>query len=310
MDAARENQRGYLFALLSGALGGAKGIYAHYLYRYEAEPVTVSLWRAVVVVATLLALLAIFRRDWLVIERQDWGFFAAWGFIGPGLGFLLYFTSIEWNGVAIAAILLYTYPVIVTLLSIPLLGERLTAVKVGSALLAFCGIVLVSRPQSGMLSALDLRGVAVGLLTALAVAASSIFGKRAVAKYSSWTALLYSVGFGTIFLLGAQLSLQGIPDLVQPPRFWALLAGLGWFSTLGSMLAFNLSLERIEASRTALAATITPVVAAILAYVVLHESLSLSQITGMALVLASVLRVQHQGRGAAARAAGPESAHD
>ena len=295
MPAEKEDQKGYLFGLLSGALGAAKGIFAHYLYEYGVDPVTVSLLRAVVVVATLLVILGLFRKEYLTIERQDWRFFAAWGFLGPGLGFLLYFISIDWNGVAIAATLLYTYPVIVTLLSVPLLGERLTPVKVGSVLLAFAGIVLVSQPQGGMLSALDLRGLVVGLVTAFAVAASSIFGKRAVAKYSPWTALFYSVSFATIFLLGAQLTLQGRPPLVQPPRFWALLVALGWFATLGSMLAFNLALSRIDASRVAMAATITPVVAAILAYVVLGERLSLSQIVGMGLVLASVLWIQRQG---------------
>jgi drug/metabolite transporter (DMT)-like permease len=292
MTDSRDSTQGYVLALLSGALGGAKGIFAKALFTYQVDPLTVVALRVTVVAVTLLMLLALFRREWLAIDRKDWGFFARFGLIGVAGGFFLYFTSIDLNGVAIAAILLYTYPVFVTLLSAVFLDEQITASKAIAAALALAGVGLISGMQNRALSQLELRGVGVGLMTAVAVATNSVFGKKGVERYSSWTVLLYPMGFGTAFLLAAQFLFLGVPDLTQPPQFWGLILGLAWPSTLGAMLAYHYALTRIEASRAAVMATSEPVAATLLAYVVLQERLLPTQILGMALVLAGVVLVQ------------------
>ena len=139
--------------------------------------------------------------------------------VGIASSFYLYFTAIDLVGAAVAAILLYTYPVFVTLLSIFFLNERITVSKLISLVLVLTGIVFVSGIGKSAMSSLGLRGIILALLAAVASATSSIFGKKAVQKYSSWTIVYYSMGFGMIFLLAAQFTFVGLPNLAHPLFF-------------------------------------------------------------------------------------------
>jgi drug/metabolite transporter (DMT)-like permease len=268
------------------------GLFGKALFEYQTDPLTVVALRATLVLITLLVALAPSRRQWLFIQRQDWLFFAAYGLIGVATGFFLFFTALDLVGMAIATILLYTYPVFVTLLSVAFLGERVTASKIIALALTLGGVALVSEIYAPLSSQVDAHGVAVALLCAIAVATHSIFGKKAVQRYSSWTILLYSMGFGALFLMTAQVLFLGLPDLTRPPAFWGLLVALAWVPTLGANLAYVSALAHIEASRASVTATIEPVMATVLAYVFFQETLSLLQILGMALVLVGVLVVR------------------
>ena len=268
------------------------GIFGRALFAYQVGPLTVVALRAALAFVTLAIILVLFRRQWLSIQRQDWLFFAVYGLIGVAGGFFLYFTAVGLTGVSITTILLYTYPVLVAFLSAFFLGERITLSKVIALALTLGGVALVSEIYAPESSRLDGRGVIVALLCAVAVATHSIFAKKAVQKYSSWTVLLYSMGFGALFLMIAQFLFLGFPDLRHPPAFWGLFAALTWISTLGAYLAYVSSLARIEASRASIAATIEPVFAAVLAYVFFNEMLSPLQILGTVLVLVGVLVVQ------------------
>jgi len=240
----------------------------------------------------VVSTLVLFRREWLRIARKDWLFFAAYGLIGVAGGFFLYFTAIDLAGVAIAAILLYTYPAFVTILSAIFLHERFTVAKGVALVLVLIGAALVSEIGASLSAGVDLRGVGIALLSAVAVASHSVFGKKAVQRYNSWTILLYSMGFGALFLIVAQFLFLGVPNLVRPPAFWGLLIALAWISTLGANLAYISALARIEASQASITASIEPVIVVLLAYPFFGETLSLVQISGMVLVMVGVFVVQ------------------
>jgi DME family drug/metabolite transporter len=264
------------------------GVFGKALLEYQPDPLTVVALRATLAFITLGVVLALFRRPWLTIQRRDWPFFAAYGLLGIAAAFFLFFTALDLSGVTISVVLLYTYPVLVTLLSVVFLGERITASKIVALALTLGGVALVSEIYAPLASQVDVRGVAAALLCALSAAANSILGKRAVQRYSSWTVLLYAMGFGALFLMAAQLFSLGRPDLTRPPMFWGLLVALAWIPTLGAYLAYASALAHVEASRASITTTIEPVIAAVLAYVFYRETLSPLQVLGMALVLVGV----------------------
>ena len=89
-------------------------------------------------------------------------------FLGLGLGSVLFFTvcyfkSIEMLPLSIAAILLYTSPIWVTLMSVLFFKERLTLRRVAALVLAFGGCVLVSGLGGGGLTPLLLIGLCSGI---------------------------------------------------------------------------------------------------------------------------------------------------
>ena len=283
-------QRGYLLAAVAALLWSTMGLFGKALFEFGAAPLTVVALRATLVFLTLATYAGL--RGWPDIDRRDWLFFAAYGLVGVAAPYFLFFTAVQLVGVALTTILLYTYPAFVTLLSRVLLRERITRWKAMALLCSLAGVTLVAGVgASGGVHA-NPRGVAAALLAGLSASVYSIFGKKAVERHSPQTVMLYSCGFGSLFLLSAQFLSLGFPDLARPIAFWCLLLALAWVSTLAGSLAYIAALARIEASRASITATIEPVAAAGLAYVFFHEALSARQILGMALVVGGVFLVR------------------
>jgi threonine/homoserine efflux transporter RhtA len=136
----------------------------------------------------------------------------------------------------------------------------------------------------------------VGLLFAFAAAVTLaiylVGSERAGVRYDAFTTLTWAFGFATLFWL-----------LVRPP--WAfpfgqfaslehIALGLG-VAILGTLAPFLLNvsaLRHLPAPRVAVVATLEPVLASILAWVVHGEALTALQVLGGMLVLTAVAWVQ------------------
>lgn len=228
------------------------------------------------------------NRRALRIHPRDLGLFAAFGLLGVAAFFVVYMTAINTTTVATAAILLYTAPAFVLVLSALLFGETLTTPKAIAVACAFIGCVLVGRGYDLSSLRLNLPGVLAGLASGLAYALYTIFGKAALRRYSPLTTLTYALGFGTIFLGTVALSTTVIPR-AHPSSGWLALVYLALVTTLLAQVLYLAGLRYIDAGPASLLATVEPVTAALLGYLVLGERLEGLQIAGGALVVGAVI---------------------
>ena len=217
-------------------------------------------------------------------------------FLGLGLGSILFFTLCYFTAISImplstAAILLYTSPIWVTLLSALLFHERLTPLRLLALALAFGGCVLVSGPGGE----LSLRGLLIGLGAGLGYGLYSILGTIALRRYSpltvtAWTFLI--AGLGSAFLrspLGVWAKLQALP--AETP-VWSLLlffALMALVTAVVPFLSYTLGLRTVEPGRAAILATVEPLVATLFGALVFHEPLTLLSALGIALILSAVV---------------------
>jgi DME family drug/metabolite transporter len=197
-------------------------------------------------------------------------------------------------GVAGAAALLYTAPVMVALLSRPLLGEPLTPMRLGLALVVMLGAALAvtgGRPAAGLgdvaLPSL-LQGVAGGLLAAASYAGTILLARWAVPRYGVMKVLLLEILGGTA-ILGLLLPLFGRPPALPPTaEAWLFTIALAVATVWLANVLFFAALDRIQATPTAVTATIEPVVGALLALFLLHQNLSVLGWLGLVMVVAGV----------------------
>jgi drug/metabolite transporter (DMT)-like permease len=77
---------------------------------------------------------------------------------------------------------------------------------------------------------------------------------------------------------------------------WGLLLLLAVAQTIGALYAYTAGLRHLEAATASIIATFEPLVAACLAYFVLHESLEWPQLLGGAFILAAVILLQRPAR--------------
>src|SRR5207302_10534652 len=284
---------GYLFALAAGAVWGTTGPLSTALYRAGEAITGIGFWRLAIGFAGLLVY-GLFR-PWLFrIDRR------AWLLVGLGGGALValfevaYQFGIAGTGVAGAAALLYIAPVLVAILAKPLLGEQLTARRIVLAVVVMAGAALTVQGGSHGAGAAAIplpsliQGVAGGLLAMLSFAGTTLLARYAVPRYGA-TQVLFLEILGGVVVLGIVLPVAGHPPL--PPHttgawMYVLLLSLG--SVLAAHFFFFAAVKRIDAALTSVAATIEPVVGALLALLLFKQQLSPLAWLGLTMVVGGV----------------------
>ena len=122
-----------------------------------------------------------------------------------------------------------------------------------------------------------------GLVSGLAYATYYLFGKRYFVRYDPATLYMYALP------LGALLLLPGVTFNAKSALVWAWIAYLGIVPTYVALRVYAAGLVRVEATRAVTVATLEPVIAAALAYVVWGEALGAIAYIGAMLVLVGVI---------------------
>jgi drug/metabolite transporter, DME family len=285
---------GYLFALAAGAIWGTTGPLSTALYRAGEAITGIGFWRLVIGLVGFFVY-GLFRPQLFRIDRK------AWLLVGLGGGALValfevaYQFGIAGTGVAGAAALLYIAPVLVAILAKPLLGEQLTALRVALALVVMAGAALTVQGGShgtgeGLAIPLPslIEGVAGGLLAMLSFAGTTLLARYAVPRYGAFQVLFLEILGGSL-VLGIVLPLAGhtpLPPHTAGAWIYILLLSLG--SVLAANFFFFAAVQRIDAALTSVAATIEPVVGALLALLLFGQRLSPLGWLGLTLVVGGV----------------------
>jgi drug/metabolite transporter (DMT)-like permease len=231
-------------------------------------------------------------RRLLKVDRRDVPLLAFVGVAGLALVHATYFLAIERLQIGVALTIQYMGPLLV-LLWLKLAHKRqLNANLWGAAALSVGGCFLVVRAYDP--GALNVLGVVAAIGAAVAFAIYVVGSEQAGQRYRAVTTLAYAFGFATLFWALVQ------PVWTFPTQHFDsaenVALGLG-VAVVGTLLPFVLmvtAVRHIPAARAAVVATLEPVLAAILAWIVHDEVLSAPQILGGLIVVAAVVWVQTQ----------------
>jgi len=282
---------GYLFAVAAGSLWGMTGPLSTALYNQGAAITGIGFWRLLLGIAGLLVYGA-FKPDLFRADLKGWLMVGLGGGVLVAMFELGYQYAIAGAGVAGAAALLYTAPVIVALLAKPLLGEKITPIRLLLAVLVMVGAALTIKGGSNAGAESASRGLAAGVvgggLAALSYAGTTLLARWAVPRYGVVKVLFLEIA-GGIVVLGTVLPLSG--HAPQPPATsdaWVYVAVLAAATVLAANFLFFNATRRIEAAPTAVAATIEPVMAALLAFLLFHQVLAPYGWLGLTMVVIGV----------------------
>jgi drug/metabolite transporter (DMT)-like permease len=211
-------------------------------------------------------------------------------FAGTGICSLLFFTycyfqCISLSSLSTAAILLYTSPSMVMVMSLVIFHERLSAPKFAALVMAFAGCALVS----GGGGAVTARGVIYGLCAGFGYALYSIFARLLLNRgYDSRTINFYAVLFA---FAGGCVIWGG----VRPVTLMASsTAGLLW--SLGSGLIscylpyslYTYGMTGMETGKASVLASTEPVVATLMGILIYKEAMPPLSVLGVALVIGAI----------------------
>jgi drug/metabolite transporter, DME family len=280
--------QGYGLVVVAATLWATIGVfYKALIGEYGLTPLAAAAFRGAVGGLILLAALLLLRVD-LRVRRRDWPIFLAYGIVGVALFFIVYVNAINLTGVAMAAVLMYTAPTWVALISWRLLGEHLGRNGVIALGLALCGAALVARVYDPALLMVNGLGILAGLASGLTYGLYSVFNKVLVRRYRPWVVQVYGLLIGALVLVSitpqADLG-RGFASVAS----LALLLGLGLIPTLLASLAFAVGVQWVPVSVASILATLELAVATLLGYLFFGERLAVGQWFGAALILAAVL---------------------
>ena len=216
-----------------------------------------------------------------------------WVFFGCGICSLLffnacYFQAINMLSLSAAAILLYTAPCFVILLSALLFSERLNGIKLTAMLMAFAGCCFTSGITGGM-GSVSIPALLCGLGAGFGYALYSIFSKLALQRgYDSLTINFYScvLAFAGSGLLWGFREPVALAFTGENTGFCLVLGLVSFFLPY---LLYTMGLSRMEAGRASVMASIEPVVATVVGCFVYNESLSIQALFGIVLVLSAIV---------------------
>ena len=284
----------YILVMIAGISWGLIGVFTKAIDALGFTEMQMLFVKGVVASAVLL--LITFVKDKKQLKLKNWKDIRY--FIGTGICSFTFFSwaymkAINLTSLGVAAVLLYTAPTFVMLFSILLFHEKMTKTKGIVLLMTFVGCILVTGMLEGGAS-FTWQGILIGLGSGIGYALYSIFGTYAIrAGYGSLTISLYTFLMATavmVFLVEPGTVVSQITEMGQ----WPLAISFALLTTVVPYLTYTKGLSGLPASKASVTATIEPVVAALLGIFVFHESASMMKITGIVLVLSSVVVMSRQ----------------
>lgn len=232
-------------------------------------------------------------------KLSDIRYFIGTGMISLAFFNFCYFVCIDLAGVSVAALLLYTAPAFVMLMSAVLFGEQINAVKIAALGLTIAGCACVTGAFGGGM-AIGWKAAIVGLCSGLGYALYTIFGKYALRDYTSETITAYTVLFAALGTLPFSRPLEMLPMINSPLAVLLCIAG-GLFCTVAPYLLYTKGLEGVASGQASILATVEPVVAALVGILVFRESVTLGKLVGITLILAAIVMMSTAGQESAIR---------
>ena len=283
----KKSPRGaYASILAAAALWGIIGVWNRNLMAAGLSPTGIVVVRNFGGMLLLLAVFAVKDRSVFRMRREHVKYFFGTGIISVVLFTSCYCSCQKICSLAVASILLYTAPSFVVILSAMLWKEPVTKKKLLALALTLVGCACVCGVFDGGLT-VTFTGILLGLGAGFFYALYSVFGRYALAHYSSMTVTVWTFIFAGPASL-VMLRPAEMRAVFTAPSAWLLAAGLVVFSTVAPYILYTRGLARVESGKASIMASLEPVVAALAGVLIFGEPMGLLTLLGILCVLAGV----------------------
>lgn len=239
--------------------------------------------------AALLAVLALAFRQSLKVPHALWPRLVLLSLLNVTAWMALMGLALTFLPASEAAVMAYTMPVWASVLAWPILGERISLLRVVAMAMAIAGLVALMGGGGVSATQAKLPGILLALAGAFLFAVGTVLAKRWPLMLPPLTSAVWQILIGCI-----PVSLAGL--LMEQPHFTAL-SSLGW-----SLFAYSIvvqfcvayacwfaALQRLPASVAAIGTLLVPVIGVVASATALGEPLGMAQIAALGFTIAGVV---------------------
>lgn len=298
-----KNIKYILYVLAAGIMWGCMGLLVRPLNNVGLVSMDIVAIRAFVTfVMTLITLPMLSRLNHstakkdIKIRLRDIPIFTGTGIVSVVFFNFCYFNTIIYTSLSVAAIMLYTAPVFVMLISAVVFKDRINSRKIVALVLAFAGCGVVTGAITGSMS-ISVKGLLFGLGAGIGYALYSIFGKLATDRgYNSVTVTLYTFLWAGI----------GVIPFVKFDSLISAFAGNGKLAVYAFVLIiittflpyifYTGGLSGLEPGKAAIVACIEPVTATFVGWFAYGEKPSATTYLGVAMVIAAIIVINAKSK--------------
>lgn len=261
-----------LFISTSGALG-----------KFIDMPPPVTVWWRAFLATIFIYVFIRFKKISLRIDsKRDLVTFIL-GALFMGIHWITYFYALKFSNVALGMLSLFTYPVITALLEPLFFKVKLNSIHILLGVVVLIGIYILA-PDFDLKSA-QVKGVLLGVISALFYALRLLLLKKYTDKYHGSMLMFYQISILSVVLLPVLFTMDtsGIQTQFTAVLLLALLT-----TTIGHTL-FLQSLKYFSVSTASIISSIQPIFGIIIAYIFLNEIPTWNTFWGGALILSTVV---------------------
>lgn len=276
----------FIYVLLAAILWGTAGIFVRNV-EDNVKQMELVLCRAVFSTLVFGIMILIKDRSLFKIKLCDLWIFVCAGLFSIVLFNYSYYTTMSLTSLSVAAVLLYTAPFFVVIMSYFIFKERLTLNKSVACIAAFVGCCFVT----GLLdSSQKIGGKAIffGLLTGFGYALYTIFSELLLRRgYKTLTITFYVFLFAAVCSFPFVNIKATVTNLTSSPKIFILVFLMAVFNTVLPYIFYTAGLKGVNPSTAPIIATVEPVVATVVS-VIYKEPITVLGVVGIILVLLSV----------------------
>jgi drug/metabolite transporter (DMT)-like permease len=221
------------------------------------------------------------RRRRILFGLRDAVVLSGLGLLGVTIMSGLFHVAILRLPANVAAIVFSCNPVFVLLVAPLFLPEKITSRKLAAAGICLLGVVVLAR---GRTDGVTLSGLCLMLASVVIFAFYTVLSKKLIPRYGALPVIAFAGLSGGLLLIPPAFLMDGFPVPAYTGADWAGIAYLSLFGTALGYFLYIYGIGHVEAGIGSMAFFLKPFLAALFAWLVLGEGLTVPMLAGGALI--------------------------
>ena len=289
------DRTGIILGIIGAALFSTKPILIKFIYAYDVAPgVLMALRMGFSLPFYLVFALFAFRQRKRHNITTDYSTrtLLITALIGIGGYYIASFLDLEGLTRITAQferLILFTYPIFVSILSAIFLGVKFTRPTAIALALTYSGLALIFAYDFTDFGPQVLSGSLLVLAAAAVFAAYVVFSKAPIKKLGSRLFTCFAMIAASVAILIHFLVFSNVDDLNQPWQVYAYVLAIAVFATVLPTFFLAEAIARIGPGPTSIMGSVGPIFTSLMAVVILGEKFSLAHLAGTTLIIAGVV---------------------
>jgi drug/metabolite transporter (DMT)-like permease len=230
-------------------------------------------------------------------RKGDWKLLGGMVLFQPCLYFAFESRALIYTTSSQAAIVSACLPLMAAVAAWIFLSEAINGKIIIGLILSITGVILLTLFQNRSMTAPNpVLGNLLELAAMVAACGYMILVKQLSSRYNTWSLTALQVMGGTLFFLPGIFSVLAADPALWTPKLILLLLFLGPCVSLGAFGLYNYGIRTISVSKASICINLIPVIAMLLGWLLLEETLNLKQGGAVGVVILGVVISHHKRR--------------